>query len=38
MESDFFLGYVSQKKSHSNEFVQAKIVTEKYDESLSMNN
>lgn len=30
LESDFYLGYISQAKSHSNQYIQTKIVTDKY--------
>ncbi|CAH1708831.1 unnamed protein product [Chironomus riparius] len=29
LDSDFYLGYITQAKSHSNQFIQARIVTEK---------
>lgn len=31
LESDFQLGYISQAKSHSGQYMQTKVMTEKYD-------
>jgi hypothetical protein len=30
LESDFYLGYVSQAKTHSEQYIQAKVVNDKW--------
>lgn len=37
LDSDFYLGYINQAKTHSNQYIQAKVVNEKFVNFLLIN-